>query len=326
MERSFLNAPKHKEDPQNGAVRVCKGICHLCQAGQPGWDFEQIGTRHPTWRRSFLQQSPFSFPNPFRNIPHCPGRNQLARLFHFDFFHCWHLGMAKHYLGSALALLSQLEAGSNIDSRFEQLTDKYLQWCKDNKRPAHVQKITKEMINWVTTTSYPTGSWHKGDLSTSLMLWVESRYLNEDWHDNQMLDLAGQAAVAANTLIKLLYNSGAWLSADETLEVANYGFRFLRRYCQCALIAHQGNLRLWTIQPKAHALHHMFVGLAESAARGPSLNILCTSVQQDEDFIGRGSRLSRHAHQSHVSQRVVDRYLQAAYSKWVECGYLIRGG
>lgn len=234
--------------------------------------------------------------------------------------------MAKHYLGSALALLSQLEAGSNIDSRFEQLTDKYLQWCKDNKRPAHVQKITKEMINWVTTTSYPTGSWHKGDLSTSLMLWVESRYLNEDWHDNQMLDLAGQAAVAANTLIKLLYNSGAWLSADETLEVANYGFRFLRRYCQCALIAHQGNLRLWTIQPKAHALHHMFVGLAESAARGPSLNILCTSVQQDEDFIGRGSRLSRHAHQSHVSQRVVDRYLQAAYSKWVECGYLIRGG
>ena len=117
--------------------------------------------------------------------------NQLARLFHFDLFHCFHLGLAKNYLGSMIALLSQREPGTSIDTRFEQLTAKYLGWCCTNGRPAHVQRLTKEMINWVSTTVYPTGGWHKGDLSTSLLLWVESRFLSEDWSDDDLLFLGG---------------------------------------------------------------------------------------------------------------------------------------
>ena len=324
LERSFLNATKHRSAA--GAPRVCRGICHLCAAGQPGVPFEQVGTRHPTWRNTFLQQSPFSRPSPFQVLPHAPGENELARLFHFDLFHCFHLGLAKNYLGSMIALLSQREPGTSIDTRFEQLTAKYLGWCSTNGRPAHVQRLTKEMINWVSTTVYPTGGWHKGDLSTSLLLWVESRFLSEDWSDDDLLFLGGEAAVAANKFIRILYTSGVWLCSSDAAEVANYGFRFLRRYSDCALRAFQRNLRHFVIQPKAHAMHHLFLSMLEASSLGPVMSILCTSVQQDEDYIGRASRLSRHVSETHISERVCDRYLQSAYAQWVKIGYIIRAG
>lgn len=325
LERSFMNVVKHRDSGGGGGVRAaCRGICHLCAAGQPQVPFEQIATRHPTWANTVLQQTPFSRPSPFRNLPYCPGENELARLFHFDLFHSWHLGLGKNYLGSMLAILSGREPGGNIDLRFAQMSQRYLDWCSTNKRTAHVQRLTKEMINWVSTTHYPTGSWHKGDLTTSLMLWVEARFVSENWSDNDELVLAGEAAVAANTFLRLLYSGGAWLSQSEAQEVANHGFRFMRRYSQCAKLAFQRNLRHWIIQPKAHAMHHLFMLLSESASRGPVLSLLCTSVQMDEDFIGRGSRLSRHVNETRVSERVVGRYLMSAYDRWVACGYLIR--
>ena len=310
LDRSFMNLPKHRDNGGGGVRAACRGICHLCQAGQPGVPYEEIGARSPQWVNTLLQQSPFPRPNPFRNLPCSPGENQLAKLFHFDLFHCWHLGLAKNYLGSMLALLSDLEGAGNVDTRFEEMSGKYLRWCRANRRPAHVAKLSKDSINWPSTTVYPTGAWHKGDLSTSLMLWVESRFLAEDWSGNDMLQLGGEACVAANSFLKKLYGAEAWLTPDEALQVSGLGFRFLRRYSQCALLAFQRNLRLWAIQPKAHACAHIFAALAEGARKGLTLNALCTSVQQDEDFIGRNSRLSRHVNQAHVAERVVDRYLQ----------------
>lgn len=325
MTRSFMNAPKHRSNPDAGAAQPsCRGICHLCKGGQAGWPFEEIGTRSPTWMGSVLVQSPFGRPNPFRNLPHSAGNNQLATLYRFDLFHTWHLGLAKNYLGSALALLSKLQEGTNVDTRFQNLTIKYLEFCKAHHLPAHIQKISKESINWISTTSYPTGSWHKGALSTSLMRFVEDQYRHNDWSGDELLELTGQACVAANMFLGILYRSDAWLEPSAATQAAGFGFRFLRRYLQCALISYQRGDRLFIIQPKAHAFHHLCVDLAEGARRGPTLNTICTSVQMDEDFIGRGSRLSRHVNEKHVAERVVNRYLQACYAQWVECGYFIR--
>ena len=132
--------------------------------------------------------------------------------------------------------------------------------------------------------------------------------------------------MAANKFIRILYTSGVWLCSSDAAEVANYGFRFLRRYSDCALRAFQRNLRHFMIQPKAHAMHHLFLSMLEASSLGPVMSILCTSVQQDEDYIGRASRLSRHVSETHISERVCDRYLQSAYAQWVKIGYIIRAG
>ena len=320
VDRSFMNVQKHKV-AGGGAPTACKGICHLCSAGKPDFPFEEIASKHPDWEGSMFQDSPFAVPNPFEVVPHTEG--ELAGMFHFDLFHCWHLGVGKNYLGSMLSLMSELEVQSTVDERFEAMTSSYLQWCRQNHKPAHCQRIAKEHLGW--NQGYPTATWHKGDLTTSLMGYVEFRYTSANWAQNHpMLETAGQACVAINTALRLLYNSEAWIEPDRAKLIAEHGLRFLRRYGALALDAHRQGLRHWLVMPKAHAVHHIFLGLLRASAKGLSLNPLCVSVQQDEDFIGHGSRLSRHVHSNTCEERVVERYLQAVYSEYVQCGYLIR--
>ena len=118
LARSFNNCQKKKNVKAEPV-----GNCHWRKAGQTSWGFEQIHTRRPTWRTTMNDDDcVFVEPTPFQCLPHPP--NQLARLWAFDFFHCWHLGLGKNYLGSVLALLSELETGGNVDTRFEQLSAK----------------------------------------------------------------------------------------------------------------------------------------------------------------------------------------------------------
>ena len=320
LQRSYSNVSKHA-DSGGGNRRACGGICHLCRAGQPGVPFEEINTRNPGWKQTVLEQTPFADEIPFEFVPHPP--NELPLFFHFDLSHVWHLGVGRNFLGSALALLSGLENGGNVDLRFQQLSNKYLTWCSENGRTAHIQKLTKEHLGWQATTSYPTAGWHKGDLTTSLMLFVQSRFEAERW-DGMLRDV-GEAAVAINRYITLMFESGAWLEPEQAMEATNHGLRFLRRYNKMAMESLERGQRLWILHPKIHALHHLIVHMQDAADRGPVLNVLCTSVQMDEDFIGRGSRLSRHvASGSTTSLRVVEPYLQAVYAKFIESSYLVR--
>ena len=317
LERSFLNIPKKSQARERGL----KGICHMCCAGKDGWPYEQIGTRNPDWWASLLSDPPFDEEqSPFSVVPHVQG--ELPMLWKFDLFHCVHLGIAKNFLGSVLALMSELEPAGAIDARFELLSAKYLSWCAANHRTAHCQRITKEHLNWTSTSFYPTGSWHKGDLSTSLLLFCEAKFLADGWND-EMLRLAGEAAVALNSCLKILYQGEAWLASDDAERAAELGFKFLRRYGQLATVARRQNRNLWAVQPKAHACHHIFIEMLHGARRGPTQNPICQSVQMDEDFIGKGSRLSRHTSPKTVAERTVDRYLMSCYSKYMENGYLL---
>ena len=327
LTRSFMNAPKHKDNEpgaQNGR-RDPKGVCHLCDAGQHNCLFEEIATKRPSWIETELLTSPFESEadSPWQQVPHEP--MALARLFKFDLFHVVHLGVAKCFLGSFLVMLSFLEEGTSVETRFSHLTTRYLDWCKSTHNPSHCQKIGKEHLGWLNTKCYPCGTWHKGDLSTQLLKFVESRYLAEaeDWnHRDPMLLVAGQAAVALNTFLRLLYRAPAFLSQAEAHEAGNHGMRFLRRYNELARDAYSRKKQLWAIQPKFHALAHLILGLFVTS--GCTENILMYSVQMDEDFIGRPSRLSRKVSEKLCGERVVIRYLEKTYSEWVRCGYFIR--
>eukprot|EP00438_Fugacium_kawagutii_P012757 Skav214206 [mRNA] locus=scaffold489:76556:78175:- [translate_table: standard] len=320
LQRSFMCVPKHRGQEGQRQRAEPRGVCHMCLAGRSHFPYEQVGSRHPDWEASVLAESPFDRPNPLAVIPHVEG--QFPLFFHYDLFHTWHLGVAKNYLGSVLAILSGQESGGNVDMRFDQLSDKYRQWCSENKRPAHCQRISKEHVSWLSTSHFPTGGWRKGDLSTSLMLWVEARFAAERWEDEE-LRVAGEAARAINKCIRILYASGAWLEPQVAEECANLGLQFLRRYSTLARAANQAGRRFWLVMPKAHSLHHLFLGLLHRSSVGPVMNLLLTSVQQDEDYIGRQSRLSRHVSTMTCSRPVVERHLQAAYSRYVEVGYLV---
>ncbi|CAK9055791.1 Uncharacterized protein SCF082_LOCUS30127 [Durusdinium trenchii] len=321
FKRSFNNIQKRINQRSEPV-----GICHLCRAGQRDVEFEQIATRRPKWVETLHEEDPFEIPSPFINVAHSPGK--LAALWCYDVFHTWHLGVAKNFLGSVLALMSEQFPQGNIEQRFEALTDMYRAWCNRTKRRCHVFKITKELLQWTSLREFPTGSWHKGALSTVLMEFVEWRFQHERFANEPLLAQAAEACFAIQNAIRGMYMGDLWLSPAESLHVAENGFRFLRRYAALAAQAARQGRSHFVLQPKIHIIPHWMVALHKAGTNGKAaLNPIGMSCQQNEDFIGRGSRLSRKVTaRGPVLDRVLDRYLQAAYSKWVACGYLVRPG
>ena len=321
LQRSFRNVQKHKtrKNPPGG-------ICHLCKGGQVGFDFEEINTDRPKWLQSMFSQdiwNEFDGPSPLENIPHVPG--QVAGLWMYDIFHTWHLGIARSLLASFIALMTDCEDSGTLDGRFESLSLRYSSWCKSNKKRQFVRALTKELIGWPTTTTYPNGGWHKGALSTTLMHWAESRYRAEGANWDPMMQLAGQATISGNSFLRALYSAEAFLSSREAEAAASHGRNFLKCYSRLSVMAYDQHKTLWVIQPKIHAYHHLVLYLLDGSRRGSCINPLCFATQADEDFIGRPSRLSRRVTgTSLAADRVIERYLQSSYTQWVKAGY-IRG-
>ena len=319
--RSFNNVMKKLNTTQN------KGICHLCKAGQDQFDFEQLGTRRPTWMSSMFTDSPFISTSPFETyVLHIPG--QLEAVWSFDWFHTMHLGVIRNFLGSTLGLLSEEETDGNIDGRFASLSQKYRAWCQQHSRPCFLKKLTKEAIGWESSVSstYPSGTWHKGSLSTTLMEYVEYRLSHESFPHQPLLGLAAEACEAVQSLSRTLFRSGVWLTPEDCKRCAELGFRFLRRYNSMVELSHSTNRCLFVLQPKMHVLHHFMVDMWSCHLQNiPGVNPLARSCQPSEDFIGRPSRLSRRVtSQRPVLHRIMDRYLQSAYGHFVKAKYLIR--
>ena len=319
--RSFRNVPKHKT-----RTRAPVGICHQCQAGQLGVDFEEIQARNPKWLSTLHSQPVFDegFPSPLAQICHVPG--ELGSLWAYDIFHTWHLGVARSFLGSCIALLSELQPEPSIDDRFQSLSEVYLSWCSQSRRRAHVRSLTKDLIGWPTKGSYPAGGWHKGDLSTTLMAWFQSRFEAECDSWDEMLQVAGEGSKSINSCLASLYHGEVWLRPSHARTVGEQGLCFLKIYSKLAKMAWQQQRNLWVLQPKLHALHHLFLQMVLSSELGAVLNPICLGTQADEDFIGRPSRLSRRVTADPIAccDRVLSRHLQNSYDEWTKAGFIVR--
>ncbi|CAE7388848.1 unnamed protein product [Symbiodinium sp. CCMP2592] len=295
------------------------GICHLCRAGQKDVPFEDIYSRQPLWLRTMFQQQPWIAPPSFARLHHPVGEE--ASIFAFDIFHAFHLGVGKTHVSSCLAMLSDVTAGSNIDLRFEALN---AEW-KSFKTGLFQPKLTPEFIGWESRSDFPSGSWHKGQLTTDLMRFLEHKFEQTDLSGDIMLQKAAEGTCAINQCLRLLYeNDSVFLQPDLARSIAEHGLQFLRRYSFLAKRAHDTEKSLWGLIPKIHAVHHVLVKLLQDAEDGrPSLHPLCFGVQQDEDYVGRPSRLSRRVSSRLVSTRVLQRYLQDAYAKYVSSNLIV---
>ncbi|CAE7432742.1 unnamed protein product [Symbiodinium sp. CCMP2456] len=310
LDRSYANTVKRVD-------QIAKPICHLCEAGTDRIAFEEIGTRQPAWARTVNASSPFKGPPAAARVPHSAGR--LAEHFAFDIFHTFHLGVGKHLMGSVIAMFTDMETG-NIEVRLEKVSAKYVTWCKENKKSAMLVKITKDMISWNATTDFPKGSWFKAAITTNMPEWAEAYNPS----GCPLLEKALSAVKVANKFFRILYSEDVWLSVERSNEAGQLASQFLRRYEQCAQLAHAQGKTLFTLQPKLHPFHHCALDLLRAAGGGyEALNPLVFSTQMSEDLVGRPSRLSRRVDPRSVVKRTLERYLQSAYAEWVSSGLLI---
>ena len=110
------------------------------------------------------------------------------------------------------------------------------------------------------------------------------------------IDVCSQAVAVtmANSLMRGLYHAGVWISSAIARTLASSGLRFLSSYSKLAELCFQRRLQRFCLIPKLHFCHHLMVELHQQSLEAAwCLSPLAFSVQSQEDFIGRPSRISR---------------------------------
>ena len=118
-----------------------------------------------------------------------------------------------------------------------------------------------------------------------------------------------------NLAISVMYSEGFFIRCERALKVAKLWLLFLQKYSLASLLVYRKGLNRFATIPKLHMLHHGCMRLlreAQQAQRNSTiwtLNPLSESVQMQEDWIGRPSRLSRRVCPKLVHLRVCQRLL-----------------
>ena len=102
-----------------------------------------------------------------------------------------------------------------------------------------------------------------------------------------------------------------------------YYYFYILYYFIIIIISFSAGRALFAHMPKGHAMAHVFYSLKVSAVHHHvSFSPLTVSVQADEDYIGKVSRLSRRTNATQAIKRVIERSLMASYKHWRSLGFL----
>ena len=317
--RSFNRGPK-----RSTSSAADKGICHMCEAGVASAPYEQIGCRNPRWKGTLFSSDPWhQLPLLLQYLPH--DRARAPAYFHIDIWHTVHQGVAKSFLASGIVLSLQLFPATSVEKQLALATAHYLAWCKSMKMAPFLTKITRDTLTWKTAGDEPEGAWNKGNLTSLLCRWLQA--LHEENAANieagSMLEQAGQAASHLNAFIRMLYRSDVFIKRNRALAIAQHGMHFQRLYRELARQAYLNGRCMFPLKPKVHGLDHIIHALIDQCSvTGISWNPMIVGNQQEEDFIGRPSRLSRRVSPRLPATRTLQRYLIAARTAWVKAGMM----
>lgn len=195
MKRSHANVPRAEK-----SKKACRGICWLCDAGlestTPG------GESHPfedtsldaSWTTTVGRTLPWdSEPALLLGLPTDAVRQNF---FMTDFWHNWHLGLAKHFIASSLvSAIERLQCFpvASVDGRFEWFTRDFAAFCASNRIQCYLKAISRETMSFPQGKSLPVGCWSKGSVATNLMRYLQDfceRFVERQTDDQVMLAIA----------------------------------------------------------------------------------------------------------------------------------------
>eukprot|EP00439_Symbiodinium_sp_Y106_P043101 s2141_g5.t1 len=319
LSRSFANCSK-----QATSREIPKGICHVCRADQPGYPWEDFSRSEPKWRQTINTQNPFMNSPPLTKLPGDP--TDTTALLGQDFFHGWHLGAAKQFLGSCMVLLHEIFPGRSIPAKFETMAADFFSWCTTNKETPLIRKMSRDTAGWPSAADYPCASWSKGSTSTVVLRWFISACARHAGliDEGSLLHTAYLAAGEIHSFLSKSYKAALWIWHTDAIEICSHGFRFLSLLGQAARSAYDQDRALFLFQPNLHRLHHLFFLEWDQAHKSDwVMNVAVFSGQTEEDYIGRPSRISRRVAPQRVIRRTLERTLEASFAKFTEAGFLI---
>ena len=315
--RSFNTTVKRGEE--RGAP---KGVCPYCLAGTNLCAAEEIGTDNPTWLRTLAVKLPWvRTPSLIQHLVH--DRSDPASFFKSDIWHVFALGFGRSWVCSVIQVLLPHLPHANLEEKWSHLTEDYLQWCRRNRKQAHVSRITPYLFSY-GDTSGAMGNWSKGSLTSNLNLWLVDVLTAGPRDPEGLLMQCCVASRRVNAMFSFLYRAGAFLGEEQCAWVAQQGLQFLACYSSMALRMFRANRQwLFPLYPKLHVFHHLMIEIKMAGRTAKmAVNPMVFSCQMDEDVVGRASRISRRVSVKVVATRTLQRYLIAAHAAFVKSGIM----
>lgn len=300
-----------------------QGICHLCNAGQPGCSYEDV-TETAAWRQTMHSELPWdeASPSPLLKVP-CMTTTP-ADLWAFDLFHTTKLGVARSFAASVVVWTAEVGSwgSEGFDPVLDKINTEFLAWCAAGHKHPFMKRITRDNLAFSSRKEIPKGSF-KGSDTALLIAFIEQFTRSMLSSDDSLPHRSAHsmillAAESMNLMYHELFQEQLWLSRESARSISSRGRTFLLAYAWLAkyTLEHHDVPR-FALTPKIHALDHIVTSVAEQQAKGAfTLSPLMSSTEQDEDFIGRIARLSRRVDSRTVMTRSLQRYLVLCRSVW----------
>lgn len=113
-----------------------------------------------------------------------------------------------------------------------------------------------------------------------------------------------------NLAIGAMYIMGYWVRRQDGICIARHLLNFLQLYQKCAAWSMRARRNRYPIKPKMRMVAHCAQRMLREASLSTWItNPISESVQMQEDYIGKPSRLSRRVHAGAIHKRTMSRAL-----------------
>ena len=295
--------------------------CHECLAGTPnaGLDWEDVGPS-PAWAPTRWVQRPWTIQPPMLCVPFTPGAPE--KMYKRDIFHMTKVGILRDVCGSAIVYF--IRAGligpgpGSFDDKLPVAYSSFKLFCAAVAKSAALRSLSRAFLNYPSFDKYPWAN-SKGSDTILLLRWVVVQCtafendIAQNGADRTALELIRGTSRAALDLFPNLYSHGLFMRRSCAMVCCAELTRFINGYNAAANHFMGSPYKLFGLKPKLHLLRNSLLEMEEWLAAGhefvPNMNMFC--CEQNEDLIGRASRLSRRMD----SRRVGERVLQACLLK-----------
>ena len=299
------------------------GMCPECDAGTAQFPFTDMADV-PMWTSTLYATVPWSTQPPLNSVPF--SGSKPASLYRRDMFHTLKFGILKDLAACVLIQLAwfgmfddqqpETRQSKALEPRLNRGFGYFKLWCIANGKSPTLRKFSLGTLHRKQRTHMPFLGGKGSDAILVLMflaffLPLRRPQVQGPAETLSLLQAMEETIRGALDFVGIHHGHDMFLNPYCAGVLYSSGLCLLRGYCFLADHAMRERLNLYSLRPKLHYFAHTLWEVRTQLAAGHChiLNPCIFGCEQNEDWIGRISRLSRKVSPRLCTQRTIDRYL-----------------
>ena len=295
-------------------------MCSLCLAGTNDIPFTDTNDE-PLWATTLYVSRPWTTTPCLAAVPYITETPE--KVFHLDPFHLFKVGLGRDLSGSTIVILARLGFwDSDGDSkamgvRLQRAHSMFSLWCSSERRAPGLRSFKVGFMNIKNKSSF---AWCSSKGSDTMLLlkflhwYVSLQLVNPSDISKQhedFLKVLKHTIESGLAVFKIMHSHGLWMPRDCSKLLYTRLMLLLRGYKQLARHAMGLKQSGFGLKPKFHGMHHVAYSIRYDLVHHKAelvLNPLISACEQNEDTVGRISRLSRKLATKTLTQRLFQRH------------------